>query len=212
MHFTHATISYHLISIDNPYLHGITNHPVHLKDNMDNPNPSALIPFCGFGGDMLIMGEAFDNMEFPVCNKFRPRVLSGQLCYSVDVNEFKDQIEPENLKNGLIMLIDRNPGRTLTSSSAKVEMNNQNSTDVFEVLKVKKNYLDFTIHIDTIGRNNLIFQAIKKSQITLLKKLETLIIPQFLCQETIKEDQFLGIKLTFLANRRFFLISTFIII
>ena len=143
------------ISQDNPYIHAISNHPVHLKNKDGNINPSALIPFCGFGGDIAIMGETMDKVDYPICNKFRPRVLQGQLCYSVDVNEIKDQIETEKLHNGLVLLIDYNRMRMLTFDNART--NQKNSTDVFDVMKLKENTQDFMIHIHTIGRTNSIY-------------------------------------------------------
>ena len=104
---------------------------------------------------MVIMGETMDNVDFPVCNKFRPRVLQGQLCYSVDVNEFMDQIETEKLQNGLVLLIDYNRMRMLTNNNART--NQKNSTDVFDVMKLKEKNTNFMIHIHTIGRTNSIY-------------------------------------------------------
>ena len=101
---------------------------------------------------MSIMGETIDNFEFPVCNKFRPRILSGQLCYYVDVNKFMDQIEEEKLKNGLILLIDPNQGRMLTETVAK--STNPNTKDLFEILTKEEENGETMIHINTIGREN----------------------------------------------------------
>ena len=83
---------------------------------------------------MVIMGETMDDVEFPVCNKFRPRILSGQLCYSVDVNEFKDQIETKKLRNGLVLLIDYKRGRMLRDIYEN--RNRQNSTLLHILVKM----------------------------------------------------------------------------
>ena len=72
----------------------------------------------------------------------------------MDVNEFKDQLETEKLKNGLVLLIDTNKERMLTENYANTS--NQNYTDVFDIMKIKYNSLDFMIHLNTIGRTNSI--------------------------------------------------------
>ena len=54
-----------------------------------------MIPFCEFGGDMSVMGVKIDQLEVPVCNSFRPKIVMDQLCYTVDPNEYKDKINLE---------------------------------------------------------------------------------------------------------------------
>eukprot|EP00091_Calanus_sinicus_P015795 TRINITY_DN34521_c0_g1_i1.p1 TRINITY_DN34521_c0_g1~~TRINITY_DN34521_c0_g1_i1.p1 ORF type:complete len:142 (+),score=12.31 TRINITY_DN34521_c0_g1_i1:59-427(+) len=91
------------------------------------------------------MGEAMEIIEFPICNKFTPRIFStGQICYSVDVNEFKDQIATEKLKNGLIFLVDHNKGKMLTEQKSMINLGN--SSEVFDVLKQKKTWRIHDLH------------------------------------------------------------------
>ena len=75
----------------------MTNHPVHLQykneSNVVNLNPTALIPFCEFGGNMSVMGVKIDPFEVPFCNSFRPKIVLDQLCYTVDLNEYKHKID-----------------------------------------------------------------------------------------------------------------------
>ena len=72
----------------------VTNHPVHFQkyEDQDFP-PTALIPFCEFGGNLSSMGTKIDQMESPVCNSFKAKVIRNQLCYQVDPNKYKHQID-----------------------------------------------------------------------------------------------------------------------
>ena len=65
-------------------LRKVTNHPVHIIDKDKKLSPTALIPFCEFGGNMSVMGVKIDDFKFPVCNSFRPKIIRDQLCYQVE--------------------------------------------------------------------------------------------------------------------------------
>ena len=71
----------------------VTNHPVHIKDQSGKLSPTALVPFCDFGGNMSVMGVLIDHFDIPFCNSFRPKILKDQLCYTVDPNNYKDKID-----------------------------------------------------------------------------------------------------------------------
>ena len=71
----------------------VSNNPVHIQDEDGNLNPTALIPFCEFGGNMSLMGVKIEELDYPVCNSFRPKTIQDQLCYTVDPNEYKDKID-----------------------------------------------------------------------------------------------------------------------
>ena len=60
-------------------LQGETNHPVHIQNEDGTLSPTALIPFCEFGGNMPIMGVKIDKFDVPVCNSFMPKLLGNQL-------------------------------------------------------------------------------------------------------------------------------------
>ena len=78
-------------------LYLLTNHPVHLqyktKEDKIFLSPTALIPYCEFGGNMSVMGIKIDQFDVPVCNSFRPKIIRDQLCYTVDPNKYKDKID-----------------------------------------------------------------------------------------------------------------------
>ena len=93
----------------------IINHPVHIitKDNL--LSPSAFIPFCEFGGSMLVVGVKIDQFDVPVCNCFQARILNDQLCYEVDLNRFSKEGNKEaELNLGLNFLMDYNEDRQVT--------------------------------------------------------------------------------------------------
>ena len=69
----------------------MTNHPVHIQDEDGTLLPTALIPFCEFGGNLSAMGVKIDQMDVPICNSFRPIIMKDQLCYTVDLNKGKLQ-------------------------------------------------------------------------------------------------------------------------
>ena len=71
----------------------MSNHPVHIIDEDEELSPTALIPFCTFGGNMSVMGVKIDQFDVPVCNSFRPKIIMDQLCYTVDPNEYKHKID-----------------------------------------------------------------------------------------------------------------------
>ena len=71
----------------------LSNHPIHVMDQFGNLSPTALLPFCKFGGNMSVMGVKIDNFDDPVCNSFRPKIVMDQLCYQVDPNEYKNKID-----------------------------------------------------------------------------------------------------------------------
>ena len=41
----------------------MSNHPVHIIDEDEELSPTALIPFCTFGGNMSVMGAKIDQFD-----------------------------------------------------------------------------------------------------------------------------------------------------
>ena len=48
---------------------------------------------------------------------FRAKILNDQLCYEVDLNDYKDFFSNENLKKGLKFLVDENRNRFFSWSN-----------------------------------------------------------------------------------------------
>ena len=76
--------------------------------------PSAFIPFCAYQTSLLLLGEFINSFEFPVCNKFTPTVLDGQLCYNLGINSVLSERETMDGKGGeLMLLLDYNKEKSI---------------------------------------------------------------------------------------------------
>ena len=84
-------------------------------------SPTALIPFCEFGGNMSVMGVRIDGFQDPVCTSFRPKVFRNQLCYEVDPNEYKSKLEDGGDTLGLTLLVNVNEDRQYFQTNSKNE-------------------------------------------------------------------------------------------
>ena len=68
------------------------------------------------------MGLKTSLFDIPACNSFKDKLINNQLCYEIDVNNFKDKRFKENdLKLGLSFLIDNNEIRQ-TKSKEQITM------------------------------------------------------------------------------------------
>ena len=83
----------------------LINFPVHISNKT---NLAAFIPFCSFGQGLI--GRELDQFEGGVCDLFRDKVVSGQLCYEAELNQFKKDgdIWEEDLQRGFSFIIDTN--------------------------------------------------------------------------------------------------------
>ena len=137
---------------DAPEIHTMSNHPVHIGYGQ-NSSPSAFIPFCSFAGNISVMGENNPNFGTPVCNKFRAIVLEGRLCYQVDVNEFKDEVDSEKLRtHGLVFMMDYNEDRIGLNTNTDLEASVYK--DFVDMLEKDKNKEEAMIYIETLGMQN----------------------------------------------------------
>ena len=120
-------------------LYILTNHPVHLQYKTEEDkilfSPTALIPYCEFGGNMSVMGVQIDQFGVPVCNSFRPKIIRDQLCYTVDPNEYKHKIDLKG-ELSLSLFIHFNEDRQMEETDS----NGKNS-----------------VIVDTIGKNLIYF-------------------------------------------------------
>ena len=79
---------------------------------------------------MSVMGVKIDQLDFPLCNSFRPKILNDQLCYTVDPNKYKDRIDLKDDRS-LTLFIDYNEDR--------------------EYGKIKEDTEEHSVIIETIG-------------------------------------------------------------
>ena len=93
----------------------VINHPVHIITKDNQLSPSAFIPYCDFGGEMLTVGANIDQFDLPVCNSFKTKLFNDQLCYEVDLDKFADINNVENeLDLGFSFIMDYNEDRQVT--------------------------------------------------------------------------------------------------
>ena len=129
----------------------MSNHPVHLVNRKNEKSPSALIPFCDFGGNMSAMGVKIDQFDVPVCNSFQTKIMNDHLCYEVDLNDFSQKSNNKNeLKHGFSFLLDYNEDRQVT-------FNHNISKKELGLVNVASSDDDqhAFVYLDTIGRNNV---------------------------------------------------------
>ena len=130
----------------------VLNHPVHIIDEKGDVSPSALIPFCEFGGSNSVLGinSGIRNFNVTVCNSFQAKILNDQLCYEVDLSKYsnKSNIERE-LKLGFNFIMDYNEDRQISfDQSVSVETDMNLATSVVE----SNENLHAFIYLDTIGK------------------------------------------------------------
>ena len=113
-------------------------------------SPSALIPFCEFGGNMSVVGVKIDQFDVPVCNSFQARILRDQLCYEVDLNKFsiRDNIRKE-LKSGFNFIMDYNEDRQVTLDQV---LNKGNHKGLASSVVESNDVQHALIYLDTVGK------------------------------------------------------------
>ena len=78
-------------------------HPPHLTVSRGLP---ALIPFCAYQGNLKVLGEYIDGLDFPVCNSFEPKILDGELCYALKFSSESNLESKSGRGKGLLLAID----------------------------------------------------------------------------------------------------------
>ena len=127
----------------------INNHPVHIFDENGSLSPTAFIPFCSFGGDMKVVGTTSEQFEVPVCNSFKPQIRNDQLCYQIDLEDYKNRTNIEyQLKEGLVLILDYNEERQMIRNNS-LKRKDKNKKGLF-VTSDEINSVQ--IHLDTISK------------------------------------------------------------
>ena len=134
-----------ILDLDNT----IINHPVHIMDRDNNVSPSALIPFCEFGGNMSSMGIKIDQFEWPVCNSFQAKILNDQLCYQVDLNRYSNMNNRvRELESGFAFIMDFNKDRQVSFFK---EFKNGTEEGLVNWISESNHDESAFIYLDTIG-------------------------------------------------------------
>ena len=105
----------------------LISHPVHLNKG----SASALIPYCAFATSLSELGtDVEDENTFPVCDKFTPILLEGQLCYQLNVSEYISKETSFGPNHALMLLIDKNLEK---SASVLPDPNLNGAKDIVEI-------------------------------------------------------------------------------
>ena len=93
-------------------------HPPHMVDSSGSLTPAALIPFCAYQTNMTLLGQTRPDLPFTFCSQFQPKVLEGQLCYSLDLSLLDKSKTNNGLKHGLVLILDSGtPGMSKSKPS-----------------------------------------------------------------------------------------------
>ena len=128
----------------------ISNHPVHILNSDGNFSPSAFIPFCSFGEDIL--GVKVKEFDIPVCNIFKPKLQYDQLCYETDleilINKKDTNIGELQRDIGLILVLDYNEDRQILMNEFSSNPLNHNGITKTINQKIKNSV---STHLNTLG-------------------------------------------------------------
>ena len=92
---------------------------------------------------MKVVGIKSEKFDVPVCNTFKTKVRNEQLCYQIDLEEYKDITNIEKqLKEGLVLILDYNEERQLPEKKTIAK-------EGFSLLSENQNSVQ--IHLETIS-------------------------------------------------------------
>ena len=113
-----------------------------------------MIPFCSFGDDADRVGKRLNNFRVPVCNLFREKIVSGQVCYEANINQFKHRVNwVEVLTKGFGFLVDTNDEYDVKKSSRKSpdQETMKKTKKIFDIYKQSQTEDTFRILLKTIS-------------------------------------------------------------
>ena len=96
---------------------------------------------------MTALGRKIENFTQPICTHFKPKMLNGQMCYQLDLQDVqKERKFAKGERNGLSFLLDYNEDKMIKDPSAKIEdsISNDGATIYVDTLGIlKHDYLTF---------------------------------------------------------------------
>ena len=119
-------------------------HPPHMKNS-----PSAFIPFCEYNGDMIAVGEFIESFPYPVCNAFKPSLITGEICYTFDPSTIQSNITSD--KPYITFLLDYNEDREYTTFKTREFENVKEPESLNEMEEYDARKNDALIYIHTLG-------------------------------------------------------------
>ena len=103
-----------------------------------------MIPYCAFATGLSELSADVDEENvFPLCDKFTPVLLEGQLCYQLNVSEHISKEVSFGPNHALMLLIDNNPEK---SASVLPDGNLNGAIEYF--------FLKYSKHVATCNRRN----------------------------------------------------------
>ena len=108
-------------------------HPPHLINSNGSLTPAGLIPFCAYQTNMTLLGQTRQDLPFTVCSHFKPTVLEGQLCYSLDLSSIKTENSKPGERAGLFILIDQG----VADEESETNINTQEKTEQIRDIDLK---------------------------------------------------------------------------
>ena len=107
---------------------------------------------------MSLLGRKVDGFQDPVCSAFTRKIVNNQLCYEVDLNRFRDQVDwKESLQFGLFLVIDTNDEydvKKLLTEDGNIETEGYNMLGSVFNKKLQK---QFSILLKTISKYSILF-------------------------------------------------------
>ena len=126
------------------------SQPVEMYDKPGELSPSAFVPFCAFGTELL--GPTVQNMSTPVCNIFDPTVVEGRLCYQTNVEKLTTQHDSHGKKSGLILFIDTNKEKSIKISKRQKAARKSSLKRIGIGNDLSSSENQVSIHIETLAR------------------------------------------------------------
>ena len=95
---------------------------------------------------METVGAKSQNFDVPVCNSFKTQIRNDQLCYQIDLEDYRNSTNIEKqLKEGLVLILDYNEERQMIRNKLK----EKNEKGLF-LSSDDKNSVQ--VYLDTISR------------------------------------------------------------
>ena len=102
---------------------------------------------------MSLLGRKAEGFQAPVCSAFTRKIINNQLCYEVDLNRFRDQVDwQESLQSGLSLVIDTNDEydvRKLLTENGNIKTE-ENKLDPYQNKQLQGK---FSIFLKTISKS-----------------------------------------------------------
>ena len=92
------------------------------------------------------------GLEVPVCSLFREKIVSGQVCYEANLNQFRSKVDwGRSLKTGLSFVVDTSEEYQVKNIFRKKESGKVTTSLVFDAYTDLEEDRSFTVMLGTIS-------------------------------------------------------------